>query len=89
MIELQTSRELGTFETEAEAAACLVFAGLRPDQVEVRANVPLLAIRAQWTAHSRKAVARRGRVPPSAGTFRNRRPSGCPGHQGAIADISP
>ena len=46
MIELQTSRELGTFETEAEAAACLVFAGLRPDQVEVRANVPLLAIRA-------------------------------------------
>ena len=47
VIELQTSRELGTFETEAEAAACLVFAGLRPDQVEVRANVPLLAIRAQ------------------------------------------
>ena len=47
VFELQTSRELGTFETEAEAAACLVFAGLRPDQVEVRANVPLLAIRAQ------------------------------------------
>ena len=44
MIELQTSQELGTFETEAEAAACLVFAGLRHDQVEIRANVPLMAI---------------------------------------------
>ena len=39
--------ELGTFETEAEAAACLVFAGLRPDQVEIRANVPLMAIGAE------------------------------------------
>ncbi|MDE0354592.1 MAG: hypothetical protein OXK20_02900 [Deltaproteobacteria bacterium] len=44
MIELQTSLELGTFETEAEAAACLVFAGLRHDQVEICANVPLMAI---------------------------------------------
>ena len=44
VIELQTSRELGTFETEAEAAACIVFAGLHPDQVEVLSNVPLLAL---------------------------------------------
>ena len=44
MIELQTSQELGTFETEAEAAACVVFAGLRPDQVEILSNVPLLAL---------------------------------------------
>ena len=44
VIEMQTSQELGTFETEAEAAACLVFAGLRPDQVEIRANVPLMAL---------------------------------------------
>ena len=44
VIELQTSQELGTFETEAEAAACLVFEGLRPDQVEIRANVPLMAL---------------------------------------------
>ena len=44
VIELQTSQELGTFETEAEAAACLVFARLRPDQVEIRANVPLMAL---------------------------------------------
>ena len=44
VIELQTSRELGTFETEAEAAACIVFAKLRPDQVEILSNVPLMAL---------------------------------------------
>ena len=44
VIELRTSQELGTFETEAEAAACLVFEGLRIDQVEIRANVPLMAL---------------------------------------------
>ena len=44
VIEVQTSRELGTFETEAEAAACLAFARLRPDQVEIHSNVPLLAL---------------------------------------------
>ena len=44
VIELQTSEELGTFETEAEAAACIAFARLRPDQVEILSNVPLLAL---------------------------------------------
>ena len=44
VIELQTSQELGTFETEAEAAACIVFAKLRPDQVEILSNVPLMAL---------------------------------------------
>ena len=44
VIDLQTSQELGTFETEAEAAACLVFAGLRPEQVEFLSNVPLMAL---------------------------------------------
>ena len=44
VVELQTSRELGTFETEAEAAACLAFAKLRPDQVEFFSNVPLMAL---------------------------------------------
>ncbi|MDE0409529.1 MAG: hypothetical protein OXN81_16905 [Alphaproteobacteria bacterium] len=34
------------FETEAEAAACLVFAGLRSDQVEFRSDAPLMAIAA-------------------------------------------
>ena len=44
VIELETGFELGTFETEAEAAACLVFAGLRPDQVEFRSSAPLMAL---------------------------------------------
>ena len=44
VIEVQTSQELGTFETEAEAAACIVFAGLRPDQVEFLSNVPLMTL---------------------------------------------
>ena len=44
VIELQTSQELGTFETEAEAAACIAFARLRPDQVEFLSNVPLMAL---------------------------------------------
>ena len=44
VIEVQTSRELGVFETEAEAAACLAFAKLRPDQVEFLSNVPLMAL---------------------------------------------
>ena len=44
VIELQTWQELGTFETEAKAAACIVFAGLRPDQVEILSNIPLMAL---------------------------------------------
>ena len=44
VIELDTGEDHGTYETEAEVAACLAFAGLRPDQVDVRSNVPLLAL---------------------------------------------
>ena len=44
VIELDTGEDHGTYETEAEVAACLAFAGLRPDQVEIRSNVPLLAL---------------------------------------------
>ena len=47
VIEIANGADHGTYESESEVAACLVFAGLRPDQVEVRANVPLLAICAQ------------------------------------------
>ena len=47
VIEIANGVDHGTYESESEVAACLVFAGLRPDQVEVRANVPLLAICAQ------------------------------------------
>ena len=44
VIELETGDELGTFETEAEAAACIAFARLRTDQVEILSNIPLLAL---------------------------------------------
>ena len=44
VIELETGDELGVFETESEAAACIAFARLRPDQVEIRSNVPLMAL---------------------------------------------
>ena len=44
VIELANGADHGTYETEAEVAACLVFAGLRPDQVEIRSNAPLLAL---------------------------------------------
>ncbi len=44
VVELETGDELGVFETESEAAACIAFARLRPDQVEVLSNVPLLAL---------------------------------------------
>ncbi|MYF08756.1 MAG: hypothetical protein F4092_11545 [Rhodospirillaceae bacterium] len=44
VIELETGVEHGTYETEAETAACLVFLGLRLDQVEIRSNMPLLAL---------------------------------------------
>ena len=44
VVRLDTGEVIESFETEAEAAACLVFAGLRPDQVEIRANVPLMAL---------------------------------------------
>ena len=44
VVELGTGDVIGSFETEAEAAACLVFAGLRPEQVEIRSDVPLMAL---------------------------------------------
>ena len=44
VVDSETGDELGVFETEAEAAACIAFARLRPEQVEIRSNVPLLAL---------------------------------------------
>ena len=44
VVDLETGDELGVFETEAEAAACIAFARLRPEQVEIRSNVPLMAL---------------------------------------------
>ena len=44
VVRLDTGDVIESVETEAEAAACLVFAGLRPNQVEIHSNVPLLAL---------------------------------------------
>ena len=44
VVELETGEELGVFETESEAAACIAFAKLRPDQVEIHSNAPLMAL---------------------------------------------
>ncbi|MDE0175503.1 MAG: hypothetical protein OYH76_18340 [Defluviicoccus sp.] len=44
VIELETLEDHGTYETEAEVAACLAFAGLRIDQVEILSNMPLMGL---------------------------------------------
>ena len=44
VIELANGADHGTYEAEAEVLACLVFAGLRIDQVDIRSNVPLMGI---------------------------------------------
>ena len=44
VVDSETGEELGVFETESEAAACIAFARLRPDQVEILSNVPLMAL---------------------------------------------
>ena len=43
VIELESGLDHGTYDTEAEVAACLAFAGLRIGQVEIVSNVPLMA----------------------------------------------
>ena len=44
VIEIDTGADHGTYETEAETAACLAFLGLRIDEVEIISNVPLMAL---------------------------------------------
>ena len=46
VIELETGHDHGTYDTEAETAACLAFLGLRIDQVEILSNVPLMGLAA-------------------------------------------
>ena len=46
VIELETGTDHGTYDTEAETAACLAFLGLRIDQVEILSNVPLMGLAA-------------------------------------------
>ena len=43
IVEIDTSRELDTFETEVEAVASLAFARLAADEVELIADVSTMA----------------------------------------------
>ena len=98
VIELQTLQELGTFETEAEAAACIAFARLHPDQVEILSNVPLLALPPAMSAASPQTSRTPGRLlaniwqsqrsvvlsaPRQSSAVRFARPSGSPAGVGA------
>ncbi len=49
VIELDTGTEHGPFDTEAEAAASLVFAKLSLDEVEFVSDAPITARVAGWT----------------------------------------
>ena len=49
VIELDTGRELGTFDSEADVAMCLVFEKLRRDQVEVLNDASPMSFYTAWT----------------------------------------
>lgn len=48
VIELETGREVGTFDSEADVALCLVFEKLHRDQVEVVSDANPLSSMAAW-----------------------------------------
>jgi hypothetical protein len=48
VVELASGEALGTFDSEAEVAAALVFAKLGFDQVEVLSDAPAIAAIAAW-----------------------------------------
>ena len=49
VIEIATGRELGTFDSEADIALCLVFEKLARDQVEVLSDASPMSFYASWT----------------------------------------
>ena len=49
VIEIATGRELGTFDSEADVALCLVFEKLRRDQVKVLCDASPMSSYASWT----------------------------------------
>ena len=61
VVDLETGEELGVFETESEAAACIAFARLRPDQVEILSNVPAAGAVAVMSADPPRAFRKRAR----------------------------
>ena len=48
VIELETGRELGTFDSEADVALCLAFEKLDRDQVEIVTDAPITARMTAW-----------------------------------------
>ena len=48
IVETASGLELDTFETEAEAVASLAFAGLDPSEVELIADVSIMAAMSSW-----------------------------------------
>ena len=48
IVEIASGLELDTFETEAEAMASLAFAGLDPGEVELIADVSIMAAMSSW-----------------------------------------
>ena len=48
VIELATGEDHGTFDSVAEVAACLAFAKLGPDDVEIVSDVQPIASFAAW-----------------------------------------
>ena len=49
VVELATGAEHGPYESEAEAAASLVFAKLSRDQVEIVSDAPITATATGWS----------------------------------------
>ena len=48
VIEIDTGECNGSFDNEAEVAACLVFAKLAPDQVEILSDTSAMTRYAAW-----------------------------------------
>ena len=66
VIELATGADLGTYENEAEVAACLSFSRLSADDVEIAADMPAMARYASWSWRSMGPLAA-GVLPVGAG----------------------
>ena len=49
MIELATGEDHGTYDSEAEVAACLAFSKLSWEQVEVVSDISPMAVLTAWS----------------------------------------
>ena len=57
VVELATAADLGTYENEAEVAACLSFSRLSADDVEIVADISAMARYASWNWRSMGPLA--------------------------------